>query len=248
MHTHHEVRYPVNRRWWNVSQRVLHGELMDDPAIDRQLHGKALDGLTRLNRASHAVGHMWQAIAPLAGTVPLRVLDVAAGAGDVPVGLWQTARRRGVQLDIDACDRSATAVDYGRALAARCGAQVRFMQIDVLRRDIRDLGGYDVVTCSLFLHHLTDDQAVHVLGAMAKSARRLVTVSDLVRSRGGLMLAWSASRMLTGSRVVHVDAERSVRAAFTCDEARKLARRAGMDTATVSWCWPWRWQLRWNRS
>lgn len=221
---------------------------MDDPALDRQLHGQALDGLTRLNRASLAVWQMWQVIAPLAGTAPLRVLDVATGAGDVPVGLWRSAQRQRVRIAIDACDRSATAIDHGRRFAARYGARVRFRQLDVVRHDTTDLGAYDVVMCSLFLHHLTDDQAVHVLGKMAAGARRLVLVSDLQRSRGGLALACSASRLLSRSRVVHIDAERSVRAAFTGAEARQLARRAGMSTATVRWCWPWRWQLRWNRS
>jgi hypothetical protein len=71
----------------------------------------------------------------------------------------------------------------------------------------------------------------------------MVIVSDLDRSRLGLLLAWLGTRLLTRSPVVHVDSLRSVRAAFTRDEAAALATRAGLTSWRLTMHWPCRWRL-----
>ena len=72
------------------------------------------------------------------------------------------------------------------------------------------MSGYDVVTCSLFLHHLDDEQAVAFLRWAAATAAHQVLVNDLERSGLGLALAHVAVRLLTTSDVVHTDGPRSV--------------------------------------
>ena len=72
---------------------------------------------------------------------------------------------------------------------------------------------------------------ISLLYKMRCAARRLVLVSDLVRSRAGYALAAAVPRLLTRSRVVHVDAVRSVEAAFTPEEFRLLAAEAGRLTS-----------------
>jgi hypothetical protein len=105
--------------------------------------------------------------------------------------------------------------------------------------------GFDAVMCSLFLHHMKEDEAVLLLTKMRQAARRIVLVNDLLRSDRGVWLVYLASRLVTSSAVVHVDATRSVRAAFTEAEIRGLARRARMHGAEVSRRWPVRLLLRW---
>ena len=109
-------------------------------------------------------------------------------------------------------------------------------------------GGFDVVTCSLFLHHLSEDDAVTVLRRMRDAAGRLVLVNDLARSRFNYLAVWLACRLTTRSRVVRFDGPASVRSAFTPAEARALAERAGLSGATVSRRFPCRFLLSWSRA
>jgi hypothetical protein len=94
--------------------------------------------------------------------------------------------------------------------------------------------------CSLFLHHLGEEQAVDLLRKMAGAARSLVLVSDLRRSRLAYWMAWLGCRLLSRSHVVHVDGPLSVAAAFTTDEALGLAQMAGLKGAQISCSWPQR--------
>jgi hypothetical protein len=123
---------------------------------------------------------------------------------------------------------------------------VRFFEWDAVRGDLP--GDYDVLTSSLFLHHLDQDQAISFLQRMARAARHLVLINDLVRSRVGFSLAYLGVRILTSSPVVHFDGPRSVQGAFTIDEARALAERAGLEGASVERRWPCRYLLSWTRS
>jgi 2-polyprenyl-3-methyl-5-hydroxy-6-metoxy-1,4-benzoquinol methylase len=224
-------------------------ELMDDPGLDPAEHRAALAGLARLNRFSQAAGALWPAIRTLAREHPgerVRVLDVATGGGDVPIRLWTKARRGGFDnLVLHGCDLSPTALRVAGEGAVRAGAAVGFFSHDVIRDPLP--GGYDVVTCSLFLHHLSDDDAVAVLRRMKDAAGRLVLVNDLARSRFNYLAVWLACRVLTRSRVVRFDGPASVRSAFTPPEALGLAERAGLTGATVARRFPCRFLLNWSR-
>jgi 2-polyprenyl-3-methyl-5-hydroxy-6-metoxy-1,4-benzoquinol methylase len=107
--------------------------------------------------------------------------------------------------------------------------------------------GIDVVVSTLFVHHLDDGDAVALLATMRAAAGSLVLVSDIRRSRLGYLFAAVGCRLLSRSRVFHVDGARSVRAAFTAAEVGDLARQAGMATARVTGHWPQRWLLTWER-
>jgi len=231
----------------NLQERSRNPEIMDDPDLEAHRHMAALNGLSRINRVTGSVGEVWSAIAPLIGRdhrEPLRVLDIATGGGDLPIGLSNRARRRGVPLEATGCDISDRALERARNRARRTGADVAFTRIDILTDDLPE--GFDVITCSLFLHHLEPAEASLALEKMRRAARRLVVVCDLRRSRSGYALAWLGSRTLSRSDVVHTDALLSVRAAFTIDEVRRLADAAGMQDAVIARRAPCRFRLVWE--
>jgi hypothetical protein len=106
---------------------------------------------------------------------------------------------------------------------------------------------FDVVTCSLFLHHLSSDDALSLLVRMHDAADKLVLVNDLARSRFNYLSVWTACHLLTRSRIVRFDGPASVRSAFTPAEALGLAERAGLSGATIVRRFPCRFLLSWER-
>lgn len=231
-----------------ATTREREPEVMDDPKLDGERHFAALRGLARINILSASAGILWKPIKRLANelkTNRLRVLDIATGSGDIPLGLWSKARRSGLTLELTGVDISPRALEFARERAQRCGAVVDFLELDVLNDELP--GEFDVIATSLFLHHLDDDHAEMLLGKMAKATRGLVLVNDLVRETRGLWLAHLASHLFTSSDVVRTDAPLSVRASYTLAEMRALADRAGLVGATLSRRWPCRFLLSWRK-
>ena len=232
----------------HLAQRVREPEVMDDPALDAGEHIHALEGLARLNRWSASARILWAPLAGLARELgaPVRVLDLATGAGDLPVHLWRRAQRAHLSLTVDGCDRSPRSVAHAQTRADRAHAGLHFFPLDALQDPLPI--GYDVIMCSLFTHHLDSAQVVELFRRMRSAARRLVLVSDLARSAAGWWLAYLGSRLLTRSSVVHRDALLSVRAAYQPQEIRALAADAGLQGARVQRRWPYRWLLTWRNA
>ncbi len=249
-------------RWSELSRRRLTAELMDDPALDPQSHRDALAGLRRVNRASNSAAILWRPIARWVrarGATSVRVLDIASGGGDVAVALAWRAARAGLRLEVLGLDRSPVAVDTVRSLAERelagiarrsGGAEratprLEFAVADVLTEALP--GGFQIVTSSLFLHHLREEAATKLLSRMASAAGDLMLVNDLHRSAGGYLLAQLACRLLTRSPIVRADGPASVAAAFTAVEAGQLCAAAGLHAVTIQRVWPSRMLISWAR-
>ncbi len=229
-----------------VKQRCRQAEIMDEPGLDRERHFQALRGLERINFWSRSAAVVWTPLAALAREAgPLRVLDLATGAGDLPIRLWHRARRAGLSIQVEGCDLSPQAVAFAQQRAADRQATVHFFTWDALHGPLP--AGYDVLVSSLFLHHLAEDQAADLLRRMAEAAGRLVLINDLVRSRAGLLLAYLGTRALSASPIVHTDGVRSVQAAFSVHEVHGLAERVGLSAARVVRRWPCRYLLEWRR-
>ncbi|HEX3152533.1 MAG TPA: methyltransferase domain-containing protein [Gemmataceae bacterium] len=236
----------------NLRHRHLQPEIMDEPGLDAGQHHQALNDLARVNWISNSAKILWPPIRDLAlerrnagDTRPVRVLDIATGGGDVPSRLWLRARRRGIPLEVAGCDFSPLAVEHARQTAAHLQAIVTFFSLNVLAEPIPT--GYDVVMCSLFLHHLNDEQAVTVLGKMREAAGSLALVNDLARNRPGWWAAYIGTRLLSRSPVVHFDGPVSVEGAYTQAEALALAHKAGWSGARVARRFPFRYLLSWRR-
>ncbi len=231
----------------SLATRRREPEWMDQPGLDRQLHEEALRGLRRVNRVSRTADIVWNRVRPLLQRSPggLRLLDIACGGGDTAIALKQRSQRAGLTLEVAACDISSTALAVAEQAAEAAQQKVHFFQADVLNRPLPT--GFDVICCSLFLHHLEEEEAVAVLRSMHTAAKKMLLVSDLNRTTTGYLMAWWGIRLLTRSTVCHVDGPLSVQGAFTPGEAAALARRAGIERFEISRHWPQRFLLAWSR-
>ncbi|MCG6986943.1 MAG: methyltransferase domain-containing protein [Gemmatimonadetes bacterium] len=216
--------------------RSLEPELLDAPVTDLQELAGSLRHVAQVNRWLGGTRALRRHLASLVrGDGTLRYLDVGTGNGETltDIALW--ARRRG-------CDARCVGVDLRAemlALAARAdGTSV--LRADALRLPFAD-GAFDAAACTLTLHHFGDDDAVALVGEMARVARSLVLVNDLERNAvnraGARVLALTVWR---GNRITRNDGPLSVRRSFTVPELLEIGRRAGLAHATVRRHFPWR--------
>jgi len=233
------------------STRVQQPELMDDPALPEVDHLRALDALCSINFISRTSSQLAAASARLAAASGrsakagdlLKIVDVACGGGDVTVNVARKLARIGFTVEMLGLDKSSRAIARARrCLPARAGVQVVFEEVDVLACDTPSC---DIAISSLFLHHLEDGSVCRLLQSLANAARIGIAVSDLVRSRRGLLLARLGTWGLSRSHVARIDGPISVRAARRPEEYRQLLARAGISNATVRGTWPARVLIEW---
>jgi ubiquinone/menaquinone biosynthesis C-methylase UbiE len=234
----------------SLRDRCLQPEMMDQPDLDSARHKQALNGLRRVNSLSFSSRAYWPFIRSRAEQVadrPVRVLDLACGGGDVGLALAKHARRKNLDIELTGWDISPLAVSTAadRAKAAGFG-NTHFADADVLEDELPS--DFDIVMCSLFLHHLEEAETVALLARMAAATRGDVLVNDFRRTRAGYCLAWIGCRMLSRSHIVHDDGLASVAGAYTIGAATRLVSAAGLDSATITPFWPERYLISWSSS
>jgi 2-polyprenyl-3-methyl-5-hydroxy-6-metoxy-1,4-benzoquinol methylase len=222
-------------------------ELMDDQQLSSDSHAEALRGIEALNLVSTSTDLVWAPIKKLSLETDrtLRVLDLASGSGDILRGLRKKARQEKLALQLVGADISKTAVSFAEAEARKVDAQISFMQLDVINESLPQR--FDVITTSLFTHHLDPPQVVQLLKKMSEAATEMVIVNDLVRSEISYALVWLATRLFTRSNVVRFDGPVSVRASYTMKEMQQMAADAGLTACTVTFAPPCRMLLVWRR-
>jgi ubiquinone/menaquinone biosynthesis C-methylase UbiE len=182
--------------------------------------------MARVNRLFGGFAALRGAIRALTGNSPgLRILDVAAGSG--ATAMWLAAQLPGATVTASDLRPDLLALGSGR----RCAA-------DGMALPFAD-GAFDVVVSTFFLHHLEEASLKEALREMLRVSRRGVVAVDLVRHPLAYrFLHWSRP-LFRWNWITLVDGPRSVQAAFTPDELRRVLRDAGFPEATVRIHHPW---------
>jgi len=225
-------------------QRLRVPEIMDDPSLPFEEHEKALRGVERLNMFSGSASIIWWELRSLikASSAPVSILDIATGSGDIPIALAKEAKKLGVELTIAGCDMSSRAIEIAKLKAKNAGVDIEYFVLNCMTEEVPR--SFDVITTSLFTHHLDPPEVIRLIQAMQKHANKMFLINDLERSEFSYLGVWLATRLVTTSRVVQYDGPVSVRAAFTTDEFRKMAKSAGAKNISVESRFPCRLLLR----
>jgi SAM-dependent methyltransferase len=202
-------------------------ELMDGPVDDLdELAGNLRD----IAFANAVLGGIAPVVRALRRTPARRVLDVGSGLADVPLALVRDGIARGVDVHVTCLDRSPQMLALARRATGEHPA-LSFVHADGEALPYDD-DSFDVVTCTLALHHFEPDSAQALLRELRRVARLTPIVCDLRRSALAYAASWLWSRS-SRNRLTRNDAPLSVRRAYTPDEALALAHEAGWRDAQV---------------
>lgn len=145
------------------------------------------------------------------------LLELAAGTGFVPLQAGKDLNGEGINLGITLLDRAITHLPQNGSAQKIAG--------DALSAPFAD-ASFDLVSCSLFVHHLSPHDAVQFAREALRICRVAVLVNDLVRHPLHFALAY-AGAPLYRSRITRNDAPASVKQAYTIEEMTDFFRTAG---------------------
>ena len=153
-----------------------------------------------------------------------RILDVSTGSGDIPRLIVDFARSGNVSVQIDAIDQQAATIEIARRLSNDY-PEIEFFCANLFAWKPSE--PYDIVLCSLTLHHFSEDDAVRVLQKCREFTREHVLVADLRRSLWLTFGVYLVTTTIYHEAMTKTDARLSAARAFSFAEVRELARRAG---------------------
>ena len=200
-------------------------ELMDRPQPVSDELARDLQNLCQLNRffGSHSLVrhflHRW--IAPGSS---MRMADLATGGGDIPRLAVEYARSIGARVSVDAVDQNPATLEIAKGWSADY-PEINFINANILEWQPNE--PYDLVLCSLALHHFTEEDAVRLLRRCRELTRRFVLVSDLRRGYLATIGVFLLTAAIFRDPMTRVDGRLSAARAFSFTEFGSLAQQAG---------------------
>jgi SAM-dependent methyltransferase len=166
----------------------------------------------------------------------MRILDLATGSGDIPRLIVDYARSAGADVTVDAVDQQSSTLEIARSLS-RDYPEIEFLEGDVLSFGCRrgslsprqDDQSYDVVLCSLALHHFEEDAAIQLLKRCRELSDKYVLVSDLRRGVIATLGVYLLTTFVFREPMTQTDARLSAERAFSFHEFISLAERAAWE-------------------
>ncbi len=225
------------------SHRSYQAELLDAPNIPKELLFQNLRELDLVNKTlgGHAI--------TLAGikklltdkTKTYTIIDIGCGGGDAMKHIASWAKKNGYKVKLIGVDMNADCIAFMK------NACIGFPEIDGVTMDYRDYlkqdTSVDIVHCSLFCHHLKDDELVELFSYMNQYARVGFIINDLQRHWFAYYSIKILTRLLNGSALVKNDAPLSVLRGFKKTELLQLIQTANVKNASVTWRWAFRYLI-----
>lgn len=153
----------------------------------------------------------------------LSLLEVASGEGFIPQLLRKEFERSQLDLKITLLDRVISHLPKNGSTAKLAGDASRLPFCD---------SSFDLVSSSLFVHHLAPEEAVAFAREALRVCRFAVLVHDLIRNPLHLALAYAGTPFYR-SRITRSDAPASVRQAYTVEEMRAFFETAGASRVEI---------------
>ena len=218
---------------------------MDDLTLANDALRQNLDELETINTWLGGYAPVLNALQRLKSRFPagrpLRVADLGSGGGDTLRHVARWARKNGVTVELTGIDANQFMLEYATA-KSREYPEISYRQFDIFSPEFQ-AQPYDVLTCSLFCHHFTDDELVLLLRQWHRQAGVAVVINDLHRHWLAYHSIKWLTRLLGGSYLVRHDAPLSVARAFRRPDWQALLARAGITNYELRWRWAFRWQV-----
>ena len=242
-----------------LEHRAIADELMDADDLDADTYGAVMHDLARVNTITLARRPTLLFLDRLAtakaarllaaaqaeagpgmrvrmGPVPLRILDVGFGDGDMLRAIARWAARRNVAAELTGIDLNP------RSLAAARTATPAEMTIDWRTGDYAELAGmqWDAVISSLVAHHMSHPQLVAFLRFMDGEAREGWFINDLHRHGFAYQAFPLLARLTRWHPIVAHDGRLSIARSYRPHEWAPILAEARVSNVRVFRAFPFR--------
>ena len=212
-----------------LRERRREAEWLDEPGADPDDLRKSLAFIRRVNRALGYTRVILKQLQRFSVNwkpgETIRIVDIGTGSADIPRAILKWATRRGFDVQIVGVDLNP---DIIRLAEAGDDPRLQIVQGNAIDLPFAD-GSFDYAITSMFLHHLSEEDATAAMAEMNRVCRRGVIVSDLLRKNYAYFFIWLFTIFATP--MARHDGRVSVAQAFSKDEVIAFKTVAGLSYA-----------------
>lgn len=230
----------------DTSKRSDAPETMDDFSMEGETLKDALDKIAAINRLLGGNKVTLQGVEEIlkekdqGSTGEIAILDVGCGNGDMLRTLADYAAKKGLNFKLTGIDANDFTVRHARQLSGAF-PNISYLCADIFD-EIKQERVYDVILCTLTLHHFKDEELIVLMQGFKSQAGMGIVVNDLHRSTIAYYLFMAICFIFRLNKMSRDDGLVSILRGFKKWDLLKYSQQLNFKKYTLRWKWAFRYQ------
>jgi 2-polyprenyl-3-methyl-5-hydroxy-6-metoxy-1,4-benzoquinol methylase len=219
-------------------------EIMDNFQLEGDALKEALDKIAQINQLLGGNKLTLKGVAKLLKKIPdskrITIVDVGCGNGDMLRKLADFGYQNNLNLELIGIDANKFTVNYAADLS-KGYSNIAYRCEDIFDKSFSELK-YDIVLCTLTLHHFKNDEIVKLLGLFNKKSKLGFVVNDLHRNAFAYRLFQALCFVFRLNKMSREDGLTSILRGFKKEELTAFSEKLGFKKYSIQWKWAFRYQ------
>jgi 2-polyprenyl-3-methyl-5-hydroxy-6-metoxy-1,4-benzoquinol methylase len=228
----------------NTTTRTQESEIMDDFSLEGEELRDALDKIAAINQLlggnKLTLNGVRQLLKKEDKNEVITIADVGCGNGDMLRMLADYGKKEKFQFKLIGIDANAFTINHARQLSQKHD-NIDYLCIDIFSPEFEHIQ-YDIVLCTLTLHHFQDQDIVDLITTFKKNAHTGIVINDLHRSKLAYRLFAFICRIFTLNRMSREDGLVSILRGFKKEDLEAFSQKLNLKNYSIHWKWAFRYQ------
>ena len=228
----------------NTKYRSDETEIMDDFALEGEMLIDALDKIAKINKSLGGnyltLQGVEKLLSPISKKDEITFVDVGCGNRDMLRMLADYASKKNFKFRLIGVDANPFTITHARDLSQDY-LNISYQCEDVFKQSFRELK-YDILLCTLTLHHFKDDALVDLISVFNRNATIGVVINDLHRHYIAYQLFRFLCFAFSWNEMTRDDGLTSILRGFKKEELIAFSEKANLKKYTIHWKWAFRYQ------
>jgi len=224
--------------------RTQETEIMDDFSLQGEELRDALDKIAGINRLlggnKLTLSGVKQFLKKTDITKTITIADIGCGNGDMLRMLAHYGKKHTINFKLIGVDANAFTINYAKTLSKQY-PNIDYVCVDIFSENFSYLK-YDIVLCTLTLHHFTNAQILNIITTFNNKATMGVVVNDLHRSKLAYRLFQVICTLFSLNKMSREDGLVSILRGFKKQELEEFSKKLNLINYTINWKWAFRYQ------
>ena len=228
----------------NTKYRTDEPETMDDFTMEGEILRDALDKIAKINQLlggnQLTLRGVQELIRSMSKTTTITIVDVGCGNGDMLRTLADYGLKNNLDFQLIGIDANNFTINHAQHLS-RYYPNIRYQCENIFEENFAKLK-YDIVLCTLTLHHFKDNEIIHLLHVFNANSKVGIVVNDLQRSPIAYRLFQALCFVFGLNKMSREDGLISILRGFKKVELVNFSKKINFSNYKIQWKWAFRYQ------